>query len=107
MVGALIGIVLGGCFLIGLRARDPRQPLEIAWVGAIGAITVCVAVVGAIVSGSGASGRYFAVAVPLIVLAAAAGVVRLPPVVTSWSRAARDGRPVGRWPGGRGVADDG
>ena len=78
VVGVLLGIVLGVCFLFGLRAREPHDPVAIAWIGAHGAVTVCVAVAGAIVSVSAVSGRYFAVAVPLIVLAAAAGALRLP-----------------------------
>ena len=78
VIGVLLGVVLGVCFLFGLRVREPHDPVAMAWIGAHGAVTVCVAVAGAIVSVSAVSGRYFAVAVPLIILAAAAGALRLP-----------------------------
>ena len=55
----------------GLRRRPA--------IGLVGVVTAGVAVVGAIVSSSAVSNRYFAVSVPLVLLAAAAGLACMRP----------------------------
>ena len=73
-LGALVAVGLA----LGLCQRWGRPPAPAA-IGLVGAATAAVAVVGAIASSSAVSNRYFAVSVPLVLLASAAGLARMRP----------------------------
>jgi hypothetical protein len=73
-----LGVLVAAGFALGLRERWARPPAPRA-IGIVGAMTAGVAVLGAVVSSSAVSNRYFSVSVPLVLLAAAGGLARLRP----------------------------
>jgi uncharacterized membrane protein len=75
-----LGVLVAAGFALGLRERWDRPPAPRA-VGLVGAATAGFAVMGAVVSSSAVSNRYFSVSVPLVLLAAAGGLARLRPAV--------------------------
>jgi mannosyltransferase len=78
VVAMCLGALIGAGLALGLGQRWARPPAPAA-IGLVGVVTAGVAVVGAIVSSSAVSNRYFAVSVPLVLLGAAAGLARLRP----------------------------
>jgi mannosyltransferase len=76
-IAVLLGIVVAAMFLVGMRVRGGAGALETRAVGVVGTAAAAAAVSGAIVSSSAVSVRYFAVAIPLVLVTAAVGVARL------------------------------
>jgi hypothetical protein len=73
-----LGVLVAACFALGICQRWGRPPAPTA-IGLVGAVTAVLAAVGAMVSSSAVSNRYFAVSVPLVLLVAAAGQARMRP----------------------------
>jgi mannosyltransferase len=78
VVAMCLGALVAACFTLGLRQRWGRPPAPAA-IGLVGAVTAALAVAGAIASSSAVSNRYFSVSVPLVLLAAAAGLACMRP----------------------------
>jgi mannosyltransferase len=78
IVAMCLGALVAAGLVLGLGQRWARPPAPTA-LGLVGVVTALVAVVGAIVSSSAVSNRYFAVSVPLVLLGSAAGLARLRP----------------------------
>jgi hypothetical protein len=77
-VAVLLGVVVAVVFLVGLRVRRGGT-IETGALGVVGTAAAAAAVCGAIVSTSAVSARYFAIAVPLVLVTAAVGLARLRP----------------------------
>jgi uncharacterized membrane protein len=75
----LYGAAMAGAFAAAftLRVRGSRQPITPNGLAAVAAGTAAVGVLGAIASSSAVSNRYFAVAIPLVVISAGIGVWRI------------------------------
>jgi len=75
----LYGLAMAGAFLAAFTMRPPARHLPITPTGLAGvaAGTAAVGVLGAIASSSAVSNRYFAVAIPLVVIAAGVGLWRI------------------------------
>jgi mannosyltransferase len=75
----LYGFAMAGAFAAAftLRVSHRRQPITPAGLAAVAAGTAAVAVLGAIASSSAVSNRYFAVAIPLVVITAGVGLWRM------------------------------
>jgi mannosyltransferase len=75
----LYGVAMAGAFLAAFTLRLPRrrQPITPTGLAAVAGGTAAVGVLGAITSSSAVSNRYFAVAIPLIVISAGVGVWRM------------------------------
>lgn len=80
LLARFFGAALAAAFAVGLVQRAPRSQKHptIRSIGVAGLVTVTLAVVGAMISGSAVSTRYTAVAVPMVLLAASAGLLRMP-----------------------------
>jgi mannosyltransferase len=78
VVAMCLGALVAATFAFGLLQRSGWPPAPAA-IGLVGAVTAALAVVGAVASSSAVSNRYFAVSVPLVLLAAAAGLARMRP----------------------------
>jgi mannosyltransferase len=80
LVIVLFGIWMVLAFAAGALAPPSASgsPIGARAVAGVAAGTVALGVLGAMVSGSAVSTRYFAVAVPLVVLVAAVGLLRVP-----------------------------
>jgi mannosyltransferase len=76
VVAMCLGALVATGFALALREQWRRPPAPMA-IGVVGVMTATVAVVGAIVSSSAVSNRYFAVSVPLVLLGAAGGLGRM------------------------------
>src|SRR5207344_1317282 len=72
----LYGLAMAGAFLAAFTLRVPQRhpPITPTGLAAVAAGTAVVGVLGAIVSSSAVSNRYFAVAMPLVVITAGIGV---------------------------------
>ena len=70
---------MAGAFLAAFTLRVPRrrQPITPTGLAAVAAGTAAVGVLGAIASSSAVSNRYFAVAIPLVVITAGVGLWRI------------------------------
>ena len=75
----LYGLAMAGAFVAAFTLRVPRrhQPITPTGLAAVAAGTAAVGVLGAIVSSSAVSNRYFAVAIPLVVITAGVGLWRM------------------------------
>ncbi len=75
LYGVAMFAALAAAFTLRLPGR--RQPITPTGLAAVAAGTAAVGVLGAIVSSSAVSNRYFAVAIPLVVIAAGVGLWRV------------------------------
>ena len=75
----LYGLAMAGAFLAPFTLRLPPRhpPITSTGLAAVAAGTSVVGVLGAIVSSSAVSNRYFAVAIPLVVITAGVGLWRI------------------------------
>ena len=75
----LYGLAMAGALVAAFTLRLPRsaQPITPTGLAAVAAGTAAVGVLGAIASSSAVSTRYFAVAIPLVVIAAGVGLWRV------------------------------
>jgi hypothetical protein len=79
LLAGLYGLAMAGAFLAAFTMRLParHQPITSTALAGVAAGTAAVAVLGAILSSSAVSNRYFAVAIPLVVIAAGVGLWRI------------------------------